>query len=138
MEIRRGGRLPSRHGAGAARPSSAGGVATVYVLRLRWAIAGLAVVIAVAVFGGWAAAVLCPQAAMVSLELPVSRGLEMPIFYVRTDEPLVDLTFDISWGRQRAGPVLDILREKGVRATFFLTGFWAKKQRDIAQRIVAD
>lgn len=109
-----------------------------YVLRLRWAIAALAVVIAGAFFGGWAAAVLWPQAVMVSLELPVSRGLDMPIFYVRTDQPLVALTFDISWGRQTAGPVLDILKEKGVRATFFLTGFWAKKQRDIAQRIVAD
>ncbi|MFO7312451.1 MAG: polysaccharide deacetylase family protein, partial [Bacillota bacterium] len=109
-----------------------------YVLRLRWAIAALAVLIAGAFFGGWAAAVLWPQAVMVSLELPVSRGLDMPIFYVRTDQPLVALTFDISWGRQTAGPVLDILKEKGVRATFFLTGFWAKKQRDIAQRIVAD
>src|SRR5690606_41771866 len=73
-----------------------------------------------------------------SVSLRLARGLDMPSFYVRTAQPLVALTFDFSWGRQTAGPVLDILKEKGVRATFFLTGFWAKKQRDIAQRIVAD
>src|SRR5690606_10080587 len=79
-----------------------------------------------------------PRAVPVSLDLPVSRGLDMPVFYVRTDQPLVALTFDISCGRQTAGPVPDILKEKGVPTTCCLTCFWAKKQRDIAQRIVAD
>jgi len=110
----------------------------VYILRLRWAILALALVVAGAFGGGWALGLGWQRAVPVSLALPVARGLDMPIFYVRTDQPLVALTFDISWGRQTAGPVLDILKEKGVRATFFLTGFWAKKQRDIAQRIVAD
>ncbi|HLT58696.1 MAG: polysaccharide deacetylase family protein [Limnochordales bacterium] len=109
-----------------------------YILRFRWAILALVLLVGGAFGGGWAAGALWPRAVPVSLDLPVSRGLDMPVFYVRTDQPLVALTFDISWGRQTAGPVLDILKEKGVRATFFLTGFWAKKQRDIAQRIVAD
>lgn len=120
-----------------------------YIFRIRWVTLALLVVAGGAFAGGWAAGVGgpgglgglgwgWPRAEPVSLALPVARGLDMPVFYVHTDQRQVALTFDISWGRQTAGPVLDILKEKGVRATFFLTGFWAKKQRDIAQRIVED
>src|SRR5690625_76452 len=69
---------------------------------------------------------------------PVALGLDMPIFYVQTPEKQVAFTFDISWGRETAVPVLDVLQDHGIKATFFLTGFWAKKQPDIARRIVDD
>ncbi len=47
----------------------------------------------------------------------------MPIFYVETKEPAVALTFDISWGGQQQvlGGVLQILREKNVKSTFFFS-----------------
>ncbi|MBO8140816.1 MAG: polysaccharide deacetylase family protein [Firmicutes bacterium] len=109
-----------------------------YSLTGRWAMLALVLLLGGAFGGGWLASGLWAGAVPVTLQLPVSRGLDMPIFYVRTEQPLVALTFDISWGRQTAGPVLDILKDKDVRATFFLTGFWAKRQRDIAQRIVDD
>src|SRR5690606_42147026 len=56
------------------------------------------------------------------------------LFYVRTERPQVALTFDISWGRETAIPVLDVLQDKNVKATFFLTGFWAKRHADIEDR----
>lgn len=111
---------------------------TVYFLNVRVVAATIVALLIVAFGGGWLAGTLRPQDVPVLLQLPVARGLDMPMFYVRTEKPQVALTFDISWGRETAGPVLDVLQEKDVRATFFLTGFWAKRQPDIAQRIADD
>ena len=54
---------------------------------------------------------------------PLAR--EMPIFYFKTTEPKVALTFDISWGSKTLPLVLKILKENQVPATFFLSGPWA-------------
>lgn len=114
---------------------------TVYALRVGWVGIIVLGVLVVGFGGGWFFGHIRqhqPAEAPVMGHWPVALGLDMPIFYVQTKEKKVAFTFDISWGRQTAMPVLDILKERDVRATFFLTGFWAKKQSDIAQRIVAD
>lgn len=107
-------------------------------VRARWVSLILAALLFFAFGGGWLAGQLKTKDRPVLGHFPIARGLEMPIFFVRTEADKVAFTFDISWGRATAGPVLDILREKDVKATFFLTGFWAKKQPDIARRIVED
>jgi polysaccharide deacetylase family sporulation protein PdaB len=61
--------------------------------------------------------------------------VKMPIFYVDTKEPAVALTFDISWGQQQVLGVLQILREKNVKSTFFLSGPWAKRYPHLVQEI---
>lgn len=61
-----------------------------------------------------------------------------PVYSVKTDEKVVALTFDISWGEKMAPKVLDILRERGIRATFFLSGPWARNHEELVKRIVAD
>jgi polysaccharide deacetylase family sporulation protein PdaB len=59
------------------------------------------------------------------------------VYKVSTQEPILALTFDISWGEHRVGPILDILQEKGVRkATFFLSSSWAQSHPDLVQKIV--
>ncbi|GAB2696063.1 polysaccharide deacetylase family sporulation protein PdaB [Paenibacillus thermoaerophilus] len=59
------------------------------------------------------------------------------IYSVQTDKKLIALTFDISWGNKRAGPILDVLEQKGVKnATFFLSSPWSKSHPDIVKRIV--
>ncbi len=59
------------------------------------------------------------------------------IYSVSTDKKKVALTFDISWGDKRPGPILDILEEKKVdKVTFFLSSPWAENHPDIVQRIV--
>lgn len=63
---------------------------------------------------------------------------KMPLFYVRPKEKAVTLTFDISWGSKTAPLVLSILKEHGVKATFFLSGPWSKHHPDIVRAIVAD
>ena len=48
------------------------------------------------------------------------------IYSVVTDQKVISLTFDISWGEKRAEPILQILQEKGVKkATFFLSSPWS-------------
>lgn len=59
------------------------------------------------------------------------------IYSVKTDKKQVALTFDISWGEERTGPILDILQKKGVKkATFFLSSPWAETHQDLVKRIV--
>ncbi|MFD2672432.1 polysaccharide deacetylase family sporulation protein PdaB [Marinicrinis sediminis] len=58
------------------------------------------------------------------------------IYSVDTDKKWIALTFDISWGEERATPILEILKEKNVKdATFFLSSPWAKDHPDIVKRI---
>ncbi|OUM87942.1 MAG: polysaccharide deacetylase family sporulation protein PdaB [Bacillus thermozeamaize] len=59
------------------------------------------------------------------------------IYSVPTDKKKVALTFDISWGDKRPGPILDVLKDKQVeKATFFLSSPWAENHPEIVQRIV--
>ncbi|QFT87230.1 Peptidoglycan-N-acetylglucosamine deacetylase [Bacillus sp. THAF10] len=51
----------------------------------------------------------------------------------------VALSFDISWGDEKAVPILDLLKNNGVKGvTFFLSASWAERHPDIVKRIVED
>lgn len=104
------------------------------VIQGRRALA-LVAAVAVGTLGYWG--VTRPEAVPVEA-IPVSRGAEMPIFFVKTGEPALAMTFDISWGRDTPPKVLDVLKEHNVRATFFLSGPWARRHVDLVRRIVAD
>jgi polysaccharide deacetylase family sporulation protein PdaB len=55
---------------------------------------------------------------------------------VETEKNHLSITFDISWGSERPGPILDVLEEKGVKkATFFISAPWAEHHPDIVTRI---
>lgn len=53
----------------------------------------------------------------------------------KTTDKVVALTFDHSWGNTFTPPILDTLKAKEVKATFFLMGPWTKKYSDVAKRI---
>lgn len=57
------------------------------------------------------------------------------IYRVKTDQPAVALTFDISWGTQTPPPVMDILKTHNVKATFFLSGPWVRRYPELARRL---
>ncbi|MGO0122241.1 polysaccharide deacetylase family sporulation protein PdaB [Desulfothermobacter acidiphilus] len=68
-----------------------------------------------------------------------SKNPSSPIVYrVQTEEKVVALTFDISWGTQTPPKVLNLLRKEGLRCTFFLSGPWARRYPDLAQHIAKD
>jgi peptidoglycan-N-acetylglucosamine deacetylase len=54
-----------------------------------------------------------------------------------SDAPRVALTFDIEIDDATLYGILDVLEEKGVKGTFFVTGDWAQRYPDAARAIVA-
>jgi len=51
----------------------------------------------------------------------------------------VALTFDISWGDEKAVPILDTLKKQNIKnATFFISASWAERHPDIVERIQKD
>lgn len=67
--------------------------------------------------------------------MPLNSG-PAAIYSVDTDKKQLALTFDISWGEERTGPILDVLEQKGVKkATFFLSSPWAETHPDVVKRI---
>lgn len=59
------------------------------------------------------------------------------VYSIKTDQKVVALTFDISWGEERAEPILNILQEKGVKkATFFLSSPWSKSHTNLVGKIM--
>lgn len=68
---------------------------------------------------------------------PPQAGLR-PVYSAKTTDKVLALTFDISWGHRQWPRVLDILKAEGVRATFFLSGPWARDNPEAVRRIVAE
>jgi polysaccharide deacetylase family sporulation protein PdaB len=56
----------------------------------------------------------------------------------RTEEKVVALTFDHSWGNKFTPSILDTLQKNNLKVTFFIMGPWAEKYPDVAKRMVAD
>lgn len=54
------------------------------------------------------------------------------------DKPLIGLTFDDGPSPQRTAFVLDVLKQKGVKATFFLQGAHVQQYPDLVRRIKAE
>lgn len=66
----------------------------------------------------------------------LSKNLK-PIYAAKTDSKEIALTFDISWGEENVLPILKILQEHDVKATFFLSSPWAEKKPELVKAIVA-
>jgi len=77
------------------------------------------------------------EALVVEVTGKASPVLSWPVFYVKTDQKAVALTFDISWGTKTPYLVLPVLERANQRATFFLSGPWATRNSDIARAIAA-
>ncbi len=103
----------------------------IYVLNFR------SVLIAALVF----VFAVCIVVAAVSLKTEVmdvfNSQKELPIYSVEVPEKKLAITFDCAWGADDIPDILKILREEGVRATFFLVGQWAQKYPDSVKQIAA-
>ncbi len=58
------------------------------------------------------------------------------IYLKSADEKLVYLTFDEGYENGYTGQILDILKEKNVKATFFITGPYLEKEKELVKRMV--
>ena len=65
-------------------------------------------------------------------------GGPMAIAGTLTDDKVVALTFDHSWGNKFTPSILDTLKQNDLKVTFFIMGPWAKKYPEVAQRMVSD
>jgi len=59
----------------------------------------------------------------------------LPIYSVMTDEKKVAISFDAAWGAEYTPRLLEILKKHGVKATFFLVGFWIERYPEVTRRI---
>ncbi|AFK86525.1 MULTISPECIES: polysaccharide deacetylase family protein [Thermoanaerobacterium] len=60
---------------------------------------------------------------------------QLPIYSVDIPDKRVAISFDASWGSDKTERLLQILRDKNVKATFFLTGLWIDKYPDLVKKI---
>ncbi len=88
-----------------------------YVIKLRYLIA-MGVVIVCVIAG------VCVDIAVPAFFV---NGREVPIYSVERNDNKIALTFDCAWNDDDIGEILDALDNCNAKATFFMTGDWAKK-----------
>lgn len=56
---------------------------------------------------------------------------KLPIYRVDNGEDkTIAISFDAAWGADKTRKIVEILQERGVKATFFLVGFWVDAYKD--------
>lgn len=60
---------------------------------------------------------------------------KLPIYSVKTNENKLSISFDAAWGADKTEQIMSICDEYGVKATFFLVGFWIEKYPDMVKKI---
>lgn len=66
----------------------------------------------------------------------LANPVKTPHYQGKTGTKTVSLTFNVDWGEDKVPPLLQILRENQIKATFFVTGRWAEKNRELLKEIV--
>ena len=69
---------------------------------------------------------------------PKEKSITKDLLRGRQSVPMVALTFDGGSTDNGAGKILDVLKEKRVRATMFLSGLFIERYPEMVRRIVAD
>jgi peptidoglycan/xylan/chitin deacetylase (PgdA/CDA1 family)/N-acetylmuramoyl-L-alanine amidase len=64
------------------------------------------------------------------------NGASQVHYYGDSGRKEIALTFDLGSDRGHTETILDFLKERGIRASFGLTGLWAEQNPDLVQRIV--
>ena len=64
-----------------------------------------------------------------------ANNKKLPIYSVQTGENKVAISFDAAWGADKTREIMAVCNEYGVKATFFLVGFWIEKYPDMVKEI---
>ena len=60
---------------------------------------------------------------------------KLPIYSVSTEEDNVAISFDAAWGADKTREIMAICDSFGVKATFFLVGFWVEEYPELVKEI---
>lgn len=75
--------------------------------------------------------VVCLSFADVDRTVFAVRTRKLPVYRVDNgEENAIAISFDAAWGADKTRKIVEILQERGVKATFFLVGFWADAYKD--------
>ena len=64
-----------------------------------------------------------------------ASGKKYPIYAVETEDDNLAISFDAAWGADKTREIMSVCNEYGVKATFFLVGFWIEKYPDMVKEI---
>lgn len=62
-------------------------------------------------------------------------GRLLPIYSVSTEENKLSISFDAAWGADKTRDIMALCDSYGVKATFFLVGFWIEKYPEMVVEI---
>lgn len=79
-----------------------------------------------------------PPASTTNNARPTLSPLNKEVSIGKTNSKKIALTLDAGSGSIQTEAILSILREKGVRVTFFLTGKWAEQNPALVRKIVEE
>ncbi|MDR1705347.1 MAG: polysaccharide deacetylase family protein [Clostridiales bacterium] len=68
----------------------------------------------------------------------IAARRKLPIFSVETPEQVVALTFNAAYASADTEVILDILRDNGIKASFFLCGIWIGRNPGLLERMKAE
>ena len=63
------------------------------------------------------------------------QNRKLPIYSVQTEEKKVAISFDAAWGADKTREIMAICDSYGVKATFFLVGFWVEEYPEMVKEI---
>ena len=61
----------------------------------------------------------------------------LPIYSVQREDKIVAISFDAAWGNEDTQTLIDILRERGLTATFFVVGDWVDRYPESVKALAA-
>ena len=75
-----------------------------------------------------------------ALQMQEKYGEKYSAYFIgeKTDPPVIYLTFDLDYESGYTAAVLDTLKEKDAKGVFFITGYYAKKEVDLVERMIEE
>ena len=75
--------------------------------------------------------VVCLNFADVDRTVFAKSNRKLPVYRVDNgEEKTIAISFDAAWGADKTRKIVEILKERDVRATFFLVGFWVDAYKE--------
>ncbi len=60
---------------------------------------------------------------------------KLPIYYVKTEEKKIAISFDCAWGVDYTDSLLETMKNEQIKCTFFMVEFWTMRYQDYVKKI---